>query len=401
MFLKNLAMKSSYKQLGAYIKQVDIRNTDNEVFYLRGVSSVYKRLIQSKANIIGTDMSTYKLVSKNQFVFNPNTARMGDKIPIALNNGDDCIVSQIYPVFDIIDHNVLNPEYLMMWFRRPEFDRYARFYSHGSAREIFDWEQMCEVELPIPSIDKQRQIVKEYNVLVDRINLNNKLVQKLEETAQTIYKQWFVDFEFPDEKGNPYKSSDGEMEFNVELEKDIPKGWEVTELKNVIENFDSKRKPVAGGDRLNQKKLYPYYGAASLMDYVDEYIFDGEYILLGEDGSVVTENGTPVLQYVWGKFWVNNHAHVLKGKNGFDENSLYILLKNTNITDIITGGVQEKINQNNLNNILVIKPNYLFMKNYNAVLKPIFELFKNKTTETQKLTVLVNILLSKLAIINN
>jgi type I restriction enzyme S subunit len=137
------------------------------------------------------------------------------------------------------------------------------------------------------------------------------------------------------------------------------------------------------------------------MDYVDEYIFDGVYILLGEDGSVITENGTPVLQYVWGQFWVNNHAHVLKGKNGFDENSLYILLKNTNITDIITGGVQAKINQNNLNNILITKPDSLFMKNYNAVLKPIFELFKNKTSENQKLTDLTNILLSKLSTIEN
>jgi type I restriction enzyme S subunit len=328
--------------------------------------------------------------------------RRDGKIPVAiLQKFQEAIISQAYPVFEVIDKRELLPEYLMMWFTRQEFDRESCFYAVGGVRGSLEWEDFCEMELPVPHVDKQREIVKEYNVLVDRINLNNQLIHKLEEAAQAIYKQWFVDFEFPDEKGKPYKSNGGEMEFSEELEQDIPKGWEGTKLKNIIENFDSKRKPVAGGDRLNQKKIYPYYGAASLMDYVDEYIFDGVYILLGEDGSVITENGTPVLQYVWGQFWVNNHAHVLKGKNGFDENSLYILLKNTNITDIITGGVQAKINQNNLNNILITKPDSLFMKNYNAVLKPIFELFKNKTSENQKLTDLTNILLSKLSTIEN
>lgn len=392
-------MRSNYKKLGDYIKQVNVINTDKSVTLLKGISSIYKCLMTSRANIVGVDFHDYKIVNNGQFAYNPNTARMGDKIPIALNDDEKCIVSKIYPVFEIVDNNLLDPQYLLMWFKRPEFDRYARFKSHGSAREIFDWDQMCEVELPVPSIDKQKEIVKEYNTILDRISINNQLIQKLEETAQAIYKQWFVDFEFPNGNGKPYKSNGGEMEFNEELEKDIPKGWIVTELKNIIENFDSKRKPVAGGDRLNQKKLYPYYGAASLMDYVDDYIFDGEYILLGEDGSVITENGTPVLQYVWGQFWVNNHAHVLKGKNGFDENSLYILLKNTNVADNITGGVQAKINQNNLNNIRIVKPNSVFMKNYNIVLKPVFGLFKKKTTENQKLTDIINIILSKLATI--
>jgi type I restriction enzyme S subunit len=189
------------------------------------------------------------------------------------------------------------------------------------------------------------------------------------------------------------------MVFNEELEKEIPKGWEVTDLKHIIENFDFRRKPISGSDRHSKEKIYPYYGAAALMDYIDEYIFDGEYILLGEDGSVVTENGTPVLQYVWGKFWVNNHAHVLKGKNGFDENSLYMLLKNTNITDIITGGVQAKINQTNLNSITIVKPTDQFLISYNKILRPIFWLFKSKTKENQKLTELKNLLLSKLATI--
>ena len=394
-------MKSSYKPLGKYIQPVVGRNNDLGDLPLVGLS-IQKKFIPSIANTIGTDMTTYRIIEKNQFAYGPVTSRNGDKITIALfNDYDKALISQAYIPFEVNDSSELDPEYLMMWFRRPEFDRYARFKSHGSAREIFDWEEMCNTLLPVPSIDKQREIVKEYNVIQNRIALNQQLIQKLEETAQAIYKQWFVDFEFPDENGKPYKSNGGEMVWYEELEKEIPKGWEVIELKEILENFDSKRIPLSGSERANRERKYPYYGAASLMDYIDEYIFDGTYILLGEDGTVVTERGTPVLQYVWGKFWVNNHAHVLKGRNGFDENSLYVLLNNTNITDIITGGVQAKINQANLNSIPILKPTNQILEFYNKTLKPIFELFKNKKTENQKLSDLKDLLLSKLATVEN
>ena len=139
------------------------------------------------------------------------------------------------------DSNELEPEYLMMWFRRPEFDRYARFMSHGSAREIFDWDEMCNTLLPIPSITKQKEIVKEYNVIQNRIALNQQLIQKLDETAQAIYKQWFVDFEFPDENGIPYKSNGGKMVWCNELEKEIPEGWKVGTLSQLCEMIDGDR----------------------------------------------------------------------------------------------------------------------------------------------------------------
>ena len=138
-------------------------------------------------------MSKYKIVEKNQFVYIADTSRRGDKIAIALNLFDKILVSQAYTPFQIKDNAKLHPEYLMMWFRRPEFDRYARFKSHGSAREIFDWNEMCEVMLPVPAIEKQREIVAEYNAVQNRIDLNNKMIQKLEETAQAIYREWFVE----------------------------------------------------------------------------------------------------------------------------------------------------------------------------------------------------------------
>lgn len=232
-------MRENYKPLGKYIKPVVGRNNDLGDLPLMGLS-IQKKFIPSIANTIGTDMSTYRIIEKNQFAYGPVTSRNGDKITIALfNEYDKALISQAYIPFEVKDTNELDPEYLMMWFRRPEFDRYARFKSHGSAREIFDWEEMCNTLLPVPHIDKQREIVKEYNTIQNRINLNNQLIQKLEETAQAIYREWFVEFEFPDENGQPYKSNGGEM---IESEiGEIPKNWELKEIISICDITSSKR----------------------------------------------------------------------------------------------------------------------------------------------------------------
>ena len=182
-----------YKRLGDYIREVDVRNRNLSVTTLLGVS-ISKEFIPSIANTIGTDMSTYKIVCKGQFAYGPVTSRNGDKVSIALlANEDTAIISQAYTVFEVKDTNELLPEYLMMWFRRSEFDRYARFHSHGSAREIFDWSEMCDVMLPIPSIEQQREIVAEYETLSKRIRLNGQMISTLEATAQTLYRKMFVD----------------------------------------------------------------------------------------------------------------------------------------------------------------------------------------------------------------
>lgn len=185
--------KTNYKRLGDYIREVDVRNRDLKVTKLLGVS-ISKEFMPSIANTIGTDMSSYKVVEPRQFAYGPVTSRNGDKVSIALyKDGEKAIVSQAYTIFEVTNKLELLPEYLMMWFRRPEFDRYARFKSHGSAREIFNWEEMCDVELPIPPIDQQRKIVAEYNAIQQRIKLNEQLIVKLEETAQAIYRKMFVD----------------------------------------------------------------------------------------------------------------------------------------------------------------------------------------------------------------
>ena len=218
-------MRKNYKPLGKYIQLVDERNTALEDLPLMGLS-VSKVFFPTIANLVGTDMKTYKIVYRNQFTYIADTSRRGDKIAIALNDRfDKMLVSQAYTPFEIKDTNELDPEYLMMWFRRPEFDRYARFKSHGSAREIFDWDEMCNTLLPVPSIAKQREIVKEYNVIQNRIVLNQQLIQKLEETAQAIYKQWFVE--------------------GIDLE-NLPEGWRVDKLKNLCIKIGSGSTPTGG-----------------------------------------------------------------------------------------------------------------------------------------------------------
>lgn len=171
-------MKDSYKVLGDYIELVDERNKDLSINNLLGVS-ISKRFIPSIANIIGTDLSSYKIVRTGQFAYGPVTSRNGEKVSIAFLYEDDCIISSSYSVFKVTDTKQLDPQYLMLWFSRPEFDRYARYKSHGSVRESFDWDELCQVELPVPHIDKQRDIVKAYNIISDRVELKRKINDNL------------------------------------------------------------------------------------------------------------------------------------------------------------------------------------------------------------------------------
>ncbi len=178
-------MKSNYKQLGEYIRQVDERNKSLMIDNLLGVS-IEKRFIPSIANIVGTDLSSYKIVHTGQFAYGPVTSRNGEKISIAYLDGEDCIISSSYTVFEVAKKDELDSEYLMLWFSRPEFDRYARYKSHGSVREIFDWNELCMVELPVPPIEEQRKIVQAYKTITNRIELKKKINDNLEATVQAI-----------------------------------------------------------------------------------------------------------------------------------------------------------------------------------------------------------------------
>jgi type I restriction enzyme S subunit len=186
-------MKSNYDTLGKYIRPIDVRNSAGKEENLLGVTT-QKYFMPSIANTVGTDFSKYKVVRRGQFTYVPDTSRRGDRIAIALlQDWDEGLVSNIYTVFEVTDEEKLSPEYLMLWFKRPEFDRYARFKSHGSVREVFDWDELCKVDLPVPYIAVQRSIVRAYNTIEGRIKHLRELNDNLEATAQLLYQDLFGD----------------------------------------------------------------------------------------------------------------------------------------------------------------------------------------------------------------
>ena len=187
-----MSSTTPYLPLGQFIRPIDDRNRDGLVTNLLGVS-VNKCFIPSVANTIGTDMSKYKVVRKGQFVYVPVTSRNGEKITVALLEEAECIVSQAYTIFEVTEGAGLLSEYLMLWFLRPEFDRYARFYSHGSAREVFDWETLCATCIPVPPITEQTRIVSQFATLEKRISLCKARISLLERMASALYRKTFVE----------------------------------------------------------------------------------------------------------------------------------------------------------------------------------------------------------------
>ena len=218
---------------------------------------------------------------------------------------------------------------------------------HTSPEKIYD------VQVDIPKIQTQKNIAIFLSILDKKIQINNQINQELEAMAKTLYDYWFVQFDFPDQNGKPYKSSGGKMVYNPELKREIPEGWGVEKLGDITICHDSKRVPLSSNDRELVKGEIPYYGATGIMDYVNDYIFDGDYVLMAEDGSVMTEKGTPILQRISGKNWVNNHAHVLEPIKNHSCKLLMMLLKDVSVMKIKTGSIQMKINQENMNKIVV------------------------------------------------
>ena len=245
----------------------------------------------------------------------------------------------------------------------------------SSGRQRVQQSVLEELELSVPDLDEQRRIGDFLARIDEKIALNDRINDNLLAQAQTLYKQFF-----------PYGVQD-----------DLPDGWRIGTVGEIIEIHDSKRIPLSGADRTKmEKKIYPYYGAASLMDFVDNYIFDGKYLLLGEDGTVVDDAGYPILQYVWGQFWVNNHAHILTGRLGYDVESLYMLFKQTPVKSIVTGAVQPKISQANLRSVQVVIPPEHNLREYNDLVEPLFSLFRANEEECKTFTALRDTLLPKL-----
>ena len=302
------------------------------------------------------------------------------KIYLAKNDGG-CSAD----VLVITPQKGINNVFLYYLLSQDSFFDYVMSGSKGCKMPRGDKKYIMEWSIPVFDSINQQQIAGILSSLDAKIETNNKLNVNLEEMAQAIFKSWFVDFE--PFKDRPFHETELGM---------IPEGWEVGSILDIAELFDYQRKPLSSMEREYMKGKYPYYGATSIMDYIDKYIFDGTYLLMGEDGSVVKENGNPYLQYVWGKFWPNNHAHVMQGRNGFSTEMLYCLLSITDVSSIVTGAVQMKISQRSMSRLLTVIPSKSVCKNFNTIIRPIFDIIKRIREENDRLASLRDTLLPRL-----
>lgn len=388
-------MKSNYKRLGQYIQTVDIRNVDDCRYDLLGVS-VEKRFIDSIANTVGTDWRSYKIIKKGQFCYIPDTSRRGDKIGIALLYDRDVgLVSAVYTVFEIVSEELL-PEYLMLWFSRPEFDRYARYHSHGSVREIFDWDEMCNVELPIPNIEEQHKIVDSYNSIENRISILRKINDKLELQISTLYKEMFLD--------------------KFDNLQNLPAGWELKQLKDC--GLD-----ISDG---NYSAKYPKYSEFrdSGIPFIRGTDFKGKYIstknvlyISPEKHSQLLKGHTKqgdILMSTRGEIGkivfvpdnlvncnINSQLVRINANNVFPR--VYLAFSflsrpvKEEIASLITGSVQEQLPIGKLMEIHILLPDKVTLELFATYTEPILDKILRNEKEIVSLEDITSVLLAKIS----
>jgi type I restriction enzyme S subunit len=304
------------------------------------------------------------------------------------------------------DRSKLEPLYLYYWLCSRDGQDYifSRVSQVGVPQIQRPLSTLREASFPVPPLAEQKAIAAVLGALDDKIELNRRMNATLESMARALFQSWFIDFDPVRAKLDGRQpvgldsatAAEFPAHFDHNAEGVVPTGWRATTLSEVIEISDSKRIPLSGREREARQGKYPYHGAASVMDYVDDFLFDGIYALMGEDGSVSNEDGTPVLQYVWGKFWVNNHAHVLRGKNGISTEHLLLHLKGCNIAPFVNGAVQPKLNQGNMNRIPFMLPPPEIGQAFAKTIEPLFAQMRANTDQSRTLATLRDTLLPKL-----
>lgn len=387
-------MKSNYRNIGDFIKLVDERNKGLKVTNLVGLS-ISKQFIKSVANTIGTDMENYKIIRKNQFACSTMQVRRDKKMPLALyNDSEPAIISQAYPVFEINDTSQLLPEYLMMWFTRSEFDREACFHAVGGVRGSLEWEDFCGMQLPIPSLKKQQEIVREYNTIQNCIALNNQLISKLEETAQAIYKQWFVE--------------------GIDLQ-NLPIGWETKMLSEIASIKGGKRLPK--GEELNDLKLGRPYIKVADMKKTKYLVLNDKFQYVSNDiqsliSRYIINSGDLIISIVGTIGMINiiddslNNANLTENCfkiNAFkliNANYLYHYLNSEIGKRIIeertVGGVQGKLPMYNVESMSILIPEENLLHRFNIIIDKIDKTTLSKVKENKILEELKDLLLARM-----
>ena len=352
--------KVKYQRLGDYIREVDVRNRDLSVATLVGLT-INKAFIPSVANVIGTDLSNYKVIRKEQFACSLMQVSRDGKMPVAMFEDDTAIMSPAYPMFEVIDKSILMPQYLMMWFSRKEFDREASFYAVGGVRGSLTWEDFCDMKLPIPSIERQREIVAEYETLSKRIRLNEQMISTLEATAQTLYRKMFVD--------------------GIDKE-NLPDGWRMGTLDDIIEIRNGKAIIPSDGN-------IPIYGGNGIVGYTSESNAKDVVII----GRVGINCGSLFLHH--GECFVNDNAMMTTSKSGHI-GYIYLTLQQIDLNGQSEGSGQPLLTQSIINNQPCIIPSLNYIKDFELQVQIIYNNRQLLKKENEKLTELQSLLLAKM-----
>ena len=282
-----------------------------------------------------------------------------------------------------IDKEKAFPKFIFFQLQKRETIGWVEKHAIGATMLNLNTSILGDVPIELPPLSIQHHIatiLSRYDSLIENYQ---KQIKLLEEAAQRLYKEWFVDLHFPGHE-------------NTKIVNGVPEGWEYRKIGDIVIYYDKQRKPLSSMQRMSMEKIYPYYGAATLMDYVDNYLFDGIYLLLGEDGTVITPDKFPVLQYVWGKFWVNNHAHVLRGKEGISTEFLFSMFKEMPIADVVTGAAQPKISQGRLSEKKILIPSLKLIQKWSSIAKHFFDRLRVLSEQVRLLTEARDRLLPKL-----
>lgn len=360
-------MQSNYKRLGDYIRQVDVRNRDLAVDNLVGLT-IEKAFIPSVANTIGTDLSNYKVISNGQFACSLMQVSRDGKMPIAMFKGEKGIMSPAYPMFEVYRKDELLPEFLMMWFSRKEFDREVTFWAVGGVRGSLTWEDFENLNIPVPSIEKQRKIVAEYQAVEQRIENNRRLIATLESTAQTIYRQMFVD--------------------NIDPE-NLPQGWRMGTIGDII-SISSGKSLSDKVDEPNNEYKNPVAGASGIIGYAREANQDEKFLTTGRVGTIGVVN-----RYLT-TAWTADNVLVAKSKH---YEYAYQVLRGVNYQELIGGGVQNLITQTGLSNIELPIPPSEEINEFERRIKDISNLSTTLDKENDTMLEVLYLLLTKLSTI--
>lgn len=379
------------KRLGDYIRPVDVRNRDLKVTRLMGIN-IEKRFMPSVANVVGTDLSNYKVVSKGQFACNLMHVGRDEKIPVALQKDDEpIIVSPAYVVFEVVDTNVLLTEYLMMWFSRSEFDRNAWFYTDGDVRGGMDRDALFDMQIPVPAIEKQREIVAEYNTLATRIETNKKLIATLEQTAQTLYRHTFVD--------------------NIDPN-NLPQGWRMGTVADLGEMVSGATPSTTVPEYWCENGI-PWISPADLSRTGLKFIsrgtkditkagYDSASTWLLPKGSVLFSSRAPIglMGIVISELCTNQGFKSIIPNKGLDSAYVYYCLKSIKdkIASENTGSTFDEVSGERMKTYEVVVPESSITQKFQKEIEDIFKLQELKERENQNLTQMQTLLLSKMGV---